>query len=756
MAVASYRSRLTGGWFRHDGQEPDYLQSMTDGFWTTEEPDFNISGDIAGKGLISGQVNQWFYIHENDIDIAGRGLVSAEFFINQPFYVSGVVAGKGEITSDILFNIPIRVSGCVIGKGKPFMRLNYSKMNALNPILKAQNAGYFTEDCPVAAIEYQGFSPNKIINITDQSDDIFENTESFYVVEDIQYSGGADYYPIQHYPYSSLSSGLIDYLVTDTRSDNQNGQPLFYQYELLFDARSASADTLVRNIYKNNETIVDKKLYEVQISNNLISQGNSRYSSATWGAPSGLFGSVVKRARVLLPMDFSDQDAFYTVEYDKVVNGVVSYQKELVELRALYNKEIDYNITESGLVLASGTNISNANSIMIIKDPQFRVAPLEIAALKDQDSFVSYVSDAVSSWNLRLNIGSFLRPSGFYTGDTESFYYLPNTNTSGRLPIANVKPELIGSNVLKVKAAPIYIDTGSGFFSYPDYKIQIYDKIYPYLADPEGKIAIDVNGVTRQDIKVLSIDREKGYLLLDKDLNPTDEIEVSYYIENNSSLVVENLELNPKVNDGTTLFHISGYLDGLGVAMLAYDGTDDTKYPYIYNPNESESSRVAHSLPPIGGISVSVPWNSGDFFTICKLDINRLTKDIVKLTDARRVGGGVDTDLIKDWFKEIYGKSSKLHESEWYTTNGYYDGEPLAYNGAVIIHIPETNISGMRQQWIDHFAKEMDEYNEAIKVGTKEFNYYLDQVIKRYISAGSDYILFPTVSGEVTDILYLE
>jgi hypothetical protein len=393
---------------------------------------------------------------------------------------------------------------------------------------------------------------------------------------------------------------------------------------------------------------------------------------------------------------------------------------------------------------------------MIIKDPQFRIAPLEIAALKGQDSFVSYVSDAASSWNLRLNIGSFLRPSGFYTADEESFYYLPNTNTSGQLPIANAKPELIGSNVLKVKAAPIYIDTSSGNFYYPDYKIPTYDKINPYLVDPEGKIAIDVNGTTRQDIKILSIDREKGYLLLDKDLHPTDEIEVSYYIENNASLIVENLELNPKVNDGTTLHHISDYMDGLAIALLAYDGSAATTYPYVYDPNEAESTRVCHSLPPIGEIGVDVPWASGEWFTVCKLDINRLTKDIVRLTDARRVGGGVDTSLIKDWFKENYGKSPKIHESEWYTTNGYYDGEPLAHNGAVIIHIPETNISGMRQQWIDHFAKEMDEYNDAIVAGTKEFNYYLDQVIKRYISAGSDYILLPTVSGDVTDILYLE
>ena len=684
--------------------------------------DIDISGALViGKELLSSTIT-----HQEDYNIFGSGF------------------GQGYTSSNITTNIPIRIEGSGIGKGYIISRLNYSKTNALNPILKAQNFGYLTEDCPIAAIEYQGFSPNKIIDIVDESDSLFENSETFYVVENTSYSGSLNHYPIHHYPYNVLSSGLIDYLITDIRSDNQNGNPLFYQYELLFDAKSTSANTLIRNVYKNNETIVDKSLYDVQISNELISQGNIRYSSTTWGAPSGLFGSIVKRTRVLLPIDFADEDLFYTIEYDKIVNGTVLYQKELIELLPVYNKDVDFTIDNAGLVLPSGTNVSNTNSLMLIKNPRFRVAPLDVAVLKDQGGFVSYVSDTSSSWNLRLNIGSFLRPSGFYAGNTEQFYYLPNTNTSGRLPIANAKPELIGADVLNVQAFPIFVDTASGYYAYPNYNIPTYDKTYPHLIDPEGKIAIDVNGTTRKDIKILSIDREKGYLQIDKDLSPTDEIEVSYYIENDASLVVENLELNPKVNDGTTLFHISNYMNGIGIALLEYDGTADTTYPYLYDPTSSTDIRQAHSLPPIGGASTEVAWISGNFFTLCELNINRLTKDIVKLTDARRAGGGTDPILIQDWFARKYGPSYKIHESEWYTTNGYYDGEPLAHNGAIIIHIPEANLSGLRQQWIDYFAKETDVYENAINLGDKEFKYYLDQVIKRYISAGSDYILLPT------------
>lgn len=753
--IGGYRSRETGGWFRKDYNIPDFLQLSTDGWWTTELPTYNISGIAAGKGHISGNVASWFYINATDTDIKGKGLISSDFSLEVVYNILGSGIGKGLVSSETTFGIPIRISGVIFGKGKVFHRLNYSKTNAHNPTLRTQNIGYKSSECPIAAIEYQGFSPNKIINILDESDSVFENTESAYIVEDIQYTGVLDRYPINHYPYSDLASGLIDYVVTDIRSDNQNGQPLFYQYELLYDAKSTSADTLVRNIYKNNETISSRKSYEVQISNDLISQGSTRYDSSTWGAPSGSFGSVVKRARVLLPIDFADEKSFYTIEYDKVVNGIVTYQKELIELIPLYTKDNDYKIYSDGLALPVGSSISNTNSLIILKDPRSRISPLEIVSLKDEGSFTSYISDANSTWNIRFNIGSFLRPSGFYIGNSEQFYYLPNTNTAGRLPITNVKPELRGTDILKVKAFPIFVD--SDIYSYPDYRVSTYDKTTEFLIDPSGKIAIDVNGTTRPDIKILSIDREKGYLLLDTDLNPTDEIEVSYYIENDSSLVLENLELNPKIEHVSAIsHHISEYPNGLGLAMREYDGTDSSKLPYIYDTSTSEDSRIVKSVPPIGDPTTTGNWADYNFFSVCEVNLNKLTKDIVKLTDARAVGGGVDTVKIQSWFNENFGDSYKIHESEWYTTNGYYDGEPLANNGAIIMHVPEVNLSGLKQQWIDHFVEEGNAYDIALDLGTKEFKYYLDQTIKRYISAGSDYILLPTLSGNPTDIMYLE
>lgn len=647
------------------------------------------------------------------------------------------------------------ISGSVIGKGKPFLRINYSKRHTINPTLSKQVYGYNEEDCPIAAIEYQNFTPDKLINIFDKSDYYYENTENFYIIETIEKNASDDYYPISHYPYATISSGLIDYLVTDTKSDDQNGAPLFYQYELLFDATSNSSETLISNIYENNESIIDKSKYTVQISTDLLSQGNDRYSSTTWLNSSGLFGNLTKRCRVLLPLELTN-NTFYTIDYTKSVKGIQSYQKELIELTPLYSEDTDFEIHESGLIRLAGSSISDSQSLFIIKNPDSKLYPLGITPIDVDNSFTPYVSESLRSWRLMLNIGSFLQPTGVYTGDSEKFFYTYNVDPTGVTPISRIKPHFIDSNILKVDATPIYLDTSSGAYHYPNYKSPLYNSGSPYALTSEGGISLYTNNTLRNDIKITSVDREKGYLYLDKEVFPSDDVELSYYINNEETLVIDNLELNPKYLSGNALFHISGYMNGIGIAMLEYDETNDTKHPYIYDPTVATASRTAYLIPPSGGATTPMAWISGNFFTVCELNLNRLTKDVIKLTDARRIGGYPYSGNINSWFRTNYGGTKIQREHEWYTDVGYYGGAPLPHNGAVIIHIPEVNISGMRQDWIDYFASEIDDYSAAVKQADREFKHYLDQTIKRYISGGSDYILFPTVSGLTTDIMYLD
>jgi hypothetical protein len=634
----------------------------------------------------------------------------------------------------------VTITGNVVGVGSPDYYVNFGKPYTHNPYLVVENTPYNPGDFPIAALEYTGFSPNKIISFIKRDEEIYENTTDYQIVETIYYNENSGLYPVYHYPYSNSYNYKLHYLVTEFNSAGQNGKPLFYQYEPLFDVYSSLSGIVNVNIYKNNETKLKPTEYKIQYSYDLLSQSNSRYSSTTWSTSRQV---SAHRIRVLLPYEFYNKETFYTIEYNKIVNNISSYQKELIEIRPIYTIN-DFSITSSGLVIPPASTIQNTGTpLHIVKDPYKRLHALDLISIKGQDS---YLTDKETQWKLRLNIGSFLEASGFYTGSTEKFYNMEDNYTSGEyIPLTNIVPRIIDSNILKVKEAPIYLN--ESIYTYPNYTVDLYDKESLLYTSPSGTWAIDVNGVTRSDIKISSIDRKKGFIALNKDIDPTDEIELSFYLDSSGWILIENLELNPKVNDSISSYHISGYRDGLGIAVKPWDGTSGTYYPYIYDSSVAEASRTAYALLPLGEEdTVGVSWTGADFFTICDLDLNRLSPDIVKLTDARRSAGGIDDfNQLDSWFVSLLGEHSK--EKQWYADIGYYDGDALPHGSIVMIHLPVELIEIEKQKWINHYKGFLNN-TDAEKKGLSEFNYYLDKVIRKYISAGTNYVLLPTSSGE--------
>ena len=639
-------------------------------------------------------------------------------------------------------------------------KLNISRPKTIHSMIRQNHDAsrpYALEDCPIAALEFEGFSPNKIINITSFEDSIYENTIDFHVIETLSKSG--NYFKSDHYAYSDVSSGKIHYLITDIKAgEAENGSPLFYQYELLYDVYALGAD-VIKNIYKNNEIKISPSQYKVQYSYDYLDDGNTRYSSTTWrdmSISSNGEGVSKHRVRVLFPIDFFDESSFYVLEYDKSIYSAKSYQRELIELRAIYDNG-DYKITDSGIAITVGSKLkANSQSLDIIKDPGYIIRPMDILAIKPQSGPQSFLPDRTASWNLRLNLGSFQIGSGYYSSRSANFYNLEDHYTDNMVPISRVAPTLIGSNILRVKEAPIYVNETK--YSHPLYQIETYDVGDSLSIVESGKIGITVNGRKRTDITIKSIDRQKGYLQLDKSLEPTDEIELAFYVHNSGYLLVDNLELNPSI-DNVVEFHVSGYFNtGFGIALIPWDaGSTSGWYPYIYDPTEAESSRTATTIPPIGGTTSTLNWADHDFFKICEVSINKITPDMVKVTDARVYGGGIaNSRKIDEWFDDTYSGEIEYHEREWYTDKGYYDGYPLPHNSMIVIHVPETIISGMEQQWIDHYTTQAALLEETdpgitddyIRMGQNEFKFYLDQTIRRYISAGTDYILVPTVSGD--------
>ena len=734
--VASWESSLVDGWIPVVSGETYYYwePSLAGGFWSTYFETV-MSGEIYGEGLISGDVQ--YYIM---------------------YAISGDVTGVGYIFSDIVSNEPIVISGHCYGIGSIYSRFNFSRQRALTPILK-RDSTYDLSDAPITAIEYIDFSPNKVLNIVSREDSVYENTAEFYLTEtifnDVIYSTkflyscskidiiASNLFPITHYPYIDSASGRIDYLVTDYRSQGQNGKALFYQYELLFDAYTIEDGETI-TLYRNNEVKIDKSQYILQASYDLLGDGAERYSTTTWRPLDS--SRTIHRLRLLLPVDYSSRDDFYTVDYNKSVYGARTIQKELVELNKIYEEGIDYTVVESGLLLTSTSKIAaDTQSLYISKDPDDRIKPVSIDP-------PSYQPDTITSWRLRVNPGSILTRSGLYNNQPERFYFLENKYIADGhyYTVTNVKPLSVFENIVRFDQYPIYIDELN--YKYPTYTVGLYDKKDLTRVTDIGLVSIEINGKARTDIKILSVDRQKGYFQLSEALDQTDEIEFNFCVDPAYYMTIENLELNPKVTSGSGLYHISGFMDGFGIALKEYNPSDvHTHFPYIYDSSISESSRIYYEIPAIG-VPSGYAYADGNFWTACEVDINRLSTDMIKATDARRIGGGVAEDsLLETWFSNR--PEISIREKESYLGRAYYGGDPQSFGSTIVVHVPSGVLYGARDRWIASLSGVVTDSTEQVDRGTREFNYYLDKVIKKYISAGTDYILIPVdISGNFMKI----
>jgi hypothetical protein len=627
-------------------------------------------------------------------------------------------------------------AGTVTGYSVVSSKINNFKLNSYNPSLKSNLS---IDGCPIAAIEYQGFSPNKIINLISKENTIFENTEEFFTTETLLKDQATSTFPLTHYAFNTELSGKIDYLITDYVTEKQN-TPLFYQYEMLFDC-VASEDSSVVSVYKNNEILVKPDSYLLQFSYDLVSS-SGRYSSTSWGQIN--YSEDAHRVRILLPITFSNSSDFYVISYKKNIYSAITDQRELIDIVPLYSGS-EFTINSQGVKL---TSISDIEKLYIVKDPKDKIAPIGIAPFSHQ-------LDNVSSWNLAFNPGAISIASGEFTGSSELGYYVTNKYSTGPIAMASIRPSFISDNILKVDYYPIYLDSSS--YVFPNYVINTYDRSSTATTTNFGDIAISVNGKYVPELKITSIDRNKGFIQLNKILNNIDEIELDFFVNNSDFIIVRNLELNPKLTS-SALFNISGYKDdGLGIALRPYNSLDpNTELLYIYDLNTDEDTRICYSIPQVGDSTTSVYWSGEAFFTMCELNLNRLTPDNIKITDARRVAG-VDYSALNKYSLRFNPSGLNLHEFDWYTDRGFYDGEPLAFGGTFVIHIPSGVFYSARNQWISSIESTGVDAQEATENGTKEFNFYLDQVIKRYISAGTNYVLIPVdSSGNFMDIVRLD
>jgi len=594
------------------------------------------------------------------------------------------------------------------------------------------NSPFDNSDAPIAAVDFSGLDPYKIIDIQSYTDDIYENSDEFYKYEKLIKSG--EIYLSSYYNLNDIVVDKSNFLITDIIKN----EPLFYQYELLYHAGGQEEDNVIK-IYKNNTSLVENIDYIIQYDYS-ISNTFLRYQNTS------IWTSVFKndkqqhKIRILFPNKFAAINDFYVIKYNKIIGNGSSYQEELIELKPLYLKNIDFTINNSEISIVSTSKINKTQNLYFIKniDDQIKIKGID-------PQFFS-AGDTTSSWKLRITPGSI--------DVNNDFYYIKNQISTDNIPITltNIKPINLYGNIVQLSQYPIYINNSS--MAWPNYEIQVYDSLSTKNNEDLGKISININGKFDSSIKILSIDSRKGFIMLNKTLNIRDEIEFNFYVESNKYLFLDNIEFNPKLSSIIQIqnfYKISSYPNGLGLAIRPYDNNNvqQTECIYIYKIDEIENERLCYPIFSKGTqISIINPinWNDDKFISIGEIFINKLNKNFIKLSDARRIGGGVldNVDL-----KKIFDDNNKnIKELDWYIGKAFYGGEPLSHSGLIIINIPKTVIDTERNKWIRHYNSE--------EKGINEFNFYIDQVITRYISAGSFYIIIPTdENGNFLDILDL-
>ena len=632
----------------------------------------------------------------------------------------------------------MNIIGCTNSNGYIFSKINISKLTSAN-VSFSIGSTYDVGDCPIAGIVTNDFDPNNIISITSKENDYDLNTNQSYSLIKSRISNGC------FVPNIDIIAGLEQYykfLISDYIK-NETNTPLFYQYELMFDVKGSPSFDLI-SIYKNNTEFVNFNEYIVQYSSSLLENGTVRYSPSNWNSVS-LNG--INRVRLLLPAYFSNKDDFYLVKYNKTYNGISSYREELLELKPIYTTPEDYSVTVTGIAV-SGNISSSIQELNIIRDPDRTIKPVMIEPKGTQ-------TNTNTSWKLRINPGIIPVNSGLINTSISGYAYILN-NIYNTEPIAQsrVKVSNIYGKIIHSDYWPIYVDTN--LYKYPDYKVNTYDSKITTFSTIGSGLAIFKNGYTDPNIKILSLDRNKGYIHIDSELSMLDIPELSLYVNHSGCMLLDNLELNPRMSGTTYQYHINDFKNGLGIALRSYDLTaSGSFYPYIYDVGSGVLNNKIHSLYPSGQSSEYWNWNSGNVISLCELYVNDIPASYATIYDIRRGAGGIATDeSIKKHYANMSGVSN--NELNWFSDKIYFDGEPLSFGNTLIINIPSGSFYSLRDSFINYYRTVYSNYDMATDVGNREFKSYLHQVVKRYISAGSTYVIIPVdSSGNFGDIINL-
>lgn len=554
---------------------------------------------------------------------------------------------------------------------------------------------YKNSDVPLFGYNTKNINPDTVLDIVDIGNTIPENNPSYNEHELVNSCVGNSGEYILPFRFRGHPSGSL--IVTDRSTEQKNyaySVPLYYEYQLMYD--HYSEDPLTPEgfmvIRRNNDTLVDQGEYKVERRDNPVISGRySDYTSSgmTWGVTSS---GQISTVRILFPT--REENDFFTIEYNRHQGGsTAEYWSELLSERQLYQQDRDYTITASSILLADNSLIPSGAPLYVQKDPDSYVKVRYPVGRSDDYK--------TSEWNISVRLGNFVIPSGLL-GDGQTIYECQN-DSSVNLNVLNEVGQIVAPNIIRISHWPFI--TPSSTLPSPGYA----------FTDVIEKVMVGSLDLTS---KITSIDQRFGYIMLNQELKPVDNIKLDYIPDQTKTMVMKNIQLSPIYTEDITtnsgLFDVSKH--GLGIAIVP-SGTEFLDVDgYTYNPQSGFTNIAVYQLDVSGylgdysnstsgfaasafNIDASDPFNNQPISGIIPsgskmlgaVSINLSPKENVELLDIRRSSGYDADDTISA-------------TSGWrgFSDIGYWDGEPMPTAGTVIIQMP----SGMYQNIYNIFEKD--------------------------------------------------
>lgn len=196
----------------------------------------------------------------------------------------------------------------------------------------------------------------------------------------------------------------------------------------------------------------------------------------------------------------------------------------------------------------------------------------------------------------------------------------------------------------------------------------------------DNNIIITINRIQQDSSVIRDVDEENGLIYLDRDVDPTDPVRVSYTYQE-KSFVYKAIDLNPSPD------HLPQFIGQFIVFFLRPQGD---------SVGRTWERTVFHSVAPTleGAVSQIPVKDDEPVLLLGALQVRQAnTIDDIDLVDTRTRGGGLHDDNVN--------RAVKLNRAmQAVADQGTFDGLPYPGNAVVVIDVPDSVLTATTKQEI--------------------------------------------------------